>query len=166
MTTNFKDFQDYIADLCRAHKLVAHEVGGRKSFFRMSSDEDTAAIPNNAASPYVVMLNFSGRITDDEATKTSVNISIMFLSKAKNMVNNKANEIERAQQEAYDVMMDFILKMKNDYDEEWGCGELQNLQIEQISFDPIGPVNQLEYGWKMNLPFVTNMPAYNPANWI
>lgn len=160
--TLFKDFQDYIADLAGMHKLVAHGSNGRKSFFRMNNNmEELSAIPNNAASPFVAVTGFGARpVGDIDYPRLEQDATLFFGSHAK----NNADNIERAQQEAYLVMMDFFTRFRED-SEEGICGILQLLQIDRISMEMIGPVGEFEYGWMMTLPFKTDMPDYNPDNW-
>lgn len=165
MIQTFKEFQDYIGSLCMYHKLVQHGVGGRRSFFRFDNEEALAAIPNSAASPYVVVSEYKGRVHGEEGEKLQETATLLFLSKAKSQVNGLSNEIERARTEAKGVLNDFISRLQFDYDNDTGCGMLQFLQADQMEYDAIGPVNQLEYGWKLILPFRINTPAYNPLNW-
>src|SRR5690348_14674550 len=107
MTQLFKSFQDYIAQLCREHVAVQHGLNGRKSFFRMDGEEAPAAIPNNAAAPYVIMTGFTGKLQGQDYPKLEQDVSILFLSKVKAQAENRANETERVMQEAYNIMMDF-----------------------------------------------------------
>lgn len=161
MTKTFKDFQDYMATLAAAHKKVLHGTNGRKSFFRMGSEEDLASISGKAASPMVVITGMAGQIR--EFTSLQYAARVYFLSHVPEAKINLADEIEKAQEEAFNVMMDFWTRLVKEFEEDGSCAFTEDLQSP--NFQPIGPVNQFEVGWELTIRFGVDGPEYDEDNW-
>ncbi len=158
----FQNFQDYITSLSVVHKKVLHTIGGRKSFFRMDGEEDTAAISTDATSPMVAIAGFSGQV--QQQTRLVYRARILFLSHVpESATESMADEIEEAQNEAFEVMMDFWSRIVWEYENGDKCAFMNELL--NPSFEPVGPINQWEYGWAMDIYFSVDSPDYNPANW-
>jgi hypothetical protein len=161
MTRTFKNFQDYIASLAAAHKKVLHGTGGRKSFFRMATEEDIASISGKIASPMVIIAGIAGQIR--EFTSLQYAARIYFLSHVPESKINSADEIEKAQEEAFGVMMDFWTRIQKEFEDEGQCAFTEDLQSP--NFQPIGPVNQFEVGWELTIRFGVEGPEYDEDNW-
>lgn len=154
---SFQAYEQYLDNLCTKNKLVQHKIGGRKSFARLDSDEDVNNVSGKLSSPYVSHDGFSGQLKDSTLICVS---EITFLSKAKSQT---ANDISAARQEAWNVMMQFWKRIEYDHEQGDRCAFMQDLN--QPTFNPTGPVNQLEYGWIMHLRFNIDAPDHDEDDW-
>lgn len=160
----FKEIQDYFNDLSVNNKLTHHDPPERRTFFRMDNEEDLASVPDSAGSPYIKVLTLSGRMQSNiDRMETRETIRIRIASKA-DTTKALSNEIERAQEEAYVVMMQFLSKMRYDMEEK-PCQALKLMDIAAVNWDPVGPVNQYEYGWNLSIPIKSGLLTYEENDW-
>lgn len=162
----FKEFEDYVRNLCIKHKELLHDDETRRAFIRFQSEEDVNSIPNNGGSPLVIIDNFTGRaIGSIEEAKLQQNVSLLFLANVANTAGNPYSAVQAALQKAMSIMFDFYARMTHDMEED-DCGPLRFLMPEMMNFFPIdGPILENHYGWQMDLPFKLNAPAYQANKW-
>ena len=164
----FKDFEDYLEQLCREHVDVAHEVGGQISFSRLRSREEVTEIINNAGKNIVLLGRFNGRaIGESEERGMKQFATIRFGCYAENNSGDIAGGIDNAIDLAWNIMMQFIARFRADYKED-DCGPLAAIEFESMSWDEIDEPIYLEnhYGWDLSLPFRSTQQAYDAAKWL
>jgi hypothetical protein len=162
----FKEFEDYLKNLCVLHKEVLHNDTSNRAFIRFQSGEDVESIPNNAGSVLVIIDNFTGRAIGslDEA-RLQQQVSLLFLVNVSTTAGNPYAAVEGALQKAMGILFDFYARMALDMQND-DCGPLRFLMPEKMTFNPVdGPVLENHYGWQMDLPFNLNAPAYNAGKW-
>lgn len=162
MIPSRKDIEDYFEALATSHVTLRHGYNGRKSFYRMSSEE-SSALTTNAASPRLQIENYGGRFSGSpEALEKPVNMVLKVLCKA------DANEASK--QAAYDqaetIMDDIIAKLAEDALAQGDCYILRGLVFGIINFDKVGPEGQNEFGYRITIPIRNYAPSYNPAKWL
>lgn len=163
----FRNFEDYLEQLCREHTDVQHEVGGQVCFSRLRSETEVTEISNNAGRNIVLMGRFNGRASGENqeaAMRQSVTIRFACYSE----VTGSASAIDEAIDKAWTIMMDFIARLRQDFKDEEYCGPLGNIEFENMSWSEIDEPIYLEnhYGWDLTLPFKSTQPAYDAAKWI
>lgn len=164
----FKDFEDYIEQLCRLHVDVAHEVDGQIAFSRLRSRTEVDQIINNAGKNIVILGRFSGRSIGEKQQKSMRQFAVIrFACFAENNDGDISEGIDNAIDKAWNIMMQFIAKMWEDYKAD-DCGPLEGVEFQNMSWDEIDEPIYLEkhYGWDLSLPFRSTQPAYDAAKWI
>lgn len=157
-------FQDYVETLCERHTEVQHNVNGKRAFARFQSEEQLQQLATNAGKNIVVMTHFYGRAVgsiDEKALR--LHASISFSSKAK---NTTTAEIDGALQRAWNILWDFVARMREDAQNEENCGPLEGIELQNISFNPLDPFLEFHHGWELIIPFKTTQPQYDAAKWI
>lgn len=164
----FKDFEDYLEQVCRENVDVAHEVDGKICFSRLRSREEVTEIINNAGKNIVLLGRFSGRAVGESQEQGMQQYAVIrFASYAENNGGDLGGGIDNAIDTAWNVMMQFIARFRKDYYED-DCGPLGNMQFENMSWDEIDEPIYLEnhYGWDLTLPYRSMQPAYDAAKWL
>jgi hypothetical protein len=163
----FKDFEDYLEQLCREHVDVAHEVNGQQSFSRLRSRDEVMQIINNAGKNIVLLGRFSGRAIGESVERGMQQYAVIrFASYAELNDGDLSGGVDNAIDIAWNIMMQFIARFREDYKED-DCGPLGNVQFESMSWEEIDEPIYLErhYGWDLTLPYRSTQPAYDPAKW-
>lgn len=161
----FKDFEDYLEQLCREHVTVAHEVDGKICFSRLRSQEEVNQITQNAGRNIVLLGRFNGRAFGESQEAGMRQFAVIrFASYAD--VGDEAN-IDTAIDTAWSIMMDFISRFRKDYKED-DCGPLGNVEFENMSWNEIDEPIYLEnhYGWDLSFPFRSYQPGYDADKWL
>lgn len=164
----FKDFEDYIEQLCRENVDVAHEVDDKVCFSRLRSRTEVLQIINNAGANIVLLGRFNGRaVGQSEERGMRQFVVLRFASYAQNNDGDISEGIDNAIDTAWNVMMQFIARFRKDYKDD-DCGPLAGFEFENMSWDEIDEPIYLEnhYGWDLSLPFRSTQPAYDAARWI
>jgi len=163
----FKDFEDYLEQLCRENTDVLHELNGQVCFSRLRSNDEVTEISNNAGKSVVILGRFSGRATgdSDEAGMRQFAV-IRFACYADIQEGDISGGIDDAIDKAWNIMMQFIAKFRKDYRDD-DCGPLANFEFENMSWSEIDEPIYLEnhYGWDLSVPFRSTQPAYDAAKW-
>lgn len=161
----FKNFEDYIEQLCREHADVQHELNGQICFSRLRSQTEIDQLVNNAGKNIVILGRFNGRAFGESQEAGMRQFAVLrFASYA--AVTGDASSIDDAIDTAWEIMMQFIAKFRKDYKED-DCGPLGNFEFENMSWNEIDEAIYLEnhYGWDLSLPFRSTQPAYDAAKW-
>ncbi len=161
----FKDFEDYLEQLCREHVYVGHEVDGKVCFSRLRSQEEINQITINAGRNIVLLGRFNGRAYGESQEAGMRQFAVIrFASYAE--VGDEAN-IDTAIDTAWNIMMDFIARFRQDYKDD-DCGPLGNVEFENMSWSEIDEPIYLErhYGWDLSFPFRSTQPGYDADKWI
>jgi len=161
----FKDFEDYLEQLCREHTDVGHEVDGKICFSRLRSQEEVNQITINAGRNIVLLGRFNGRAYGESQEAGMRQFAVIrFASYAD--VGDEAN-IDTAIDTSWAIMMDFIAKFRRDYKDD-DCGPLGNVEFENMSWNEIDEPIYLEnhYGWDLSFPFRSTQPGYDADKWI
>jgi hypothetical protein len=167
MTFTFQSFQEYIKQLCIKHKVVDHQENVRQTFFRMDEVEQAYAQSSIAQSPYVKVDDAVGYFTGkggQDAFEWSV--VLQSLHRVDPTVGNLSDNIESARQVTLDILIDFYLRMMEDYENGDICDGIKTMNIRHPEFAPLGPEGQNEYGWLLRMTFSTNVPKYDASKWI
>lgn len=161
-----KPTQDYFKNYCKQHVLLQHDDEENVVFIRFQTLEELGSIKNNASGYFVMVDNITGRAAGDpDDSRLRQELTILFLKRVEPADGDPYGKIEKAQQEAFDILFDFFARLKHDFEED-NCGPLKYLKPEQMSFDPVeAPVQEDHYGWLMTIPYDVNAPAYNPDKW-
>lgn len=159
------EFQTYLEGLCEKHVDVQHNVGGIRTFARLMSDEEVNELTNHAGKNIVVVAAFYGRAhghPDDQQLRQFV--QLRFASFAERSTTVGINE---ALKKSFRIMWDFITRMKHDIKTDDGCGEMNGLEFENLSWDEIPGQPWLEnhFGWDLTIPFKSYQPQYDAAQW-
>lgn len=164
----FQNFEDYIEQLCREHTDVAHQVNKQVSFSRLRSNTEVNEIVNNAGRNIVILGRFNGRTIGDSDEALMRQFAVLrFASFADGNNGDISGGIDTAIDTAYQVMMQFIARMREDYRDD-DCGPLAAVEFENLSWQEIDEPVYLEnhYGWDLTLPFRSTQPAYDADKWI
>lgn len=163
----FKDFEDYLEQLCRENTDVAHEVNGQQCFSRLRSRDEVTEILNNAGKNIVLLGRFSGRaIGESQEAGMRQGATIRFACYAEINDGDLSGGIDNAIDLAWNIMMQFIAKFRKDYKDD-DCGPLGNVEFENMSWNEIDEPIYLEnhYGWDLSLPFRSTQPGYDENKW-
>ena len=164
----FKDFEDYLEQLCREYVDVAHEVNGQVCFSRLRSRTEVNQIIGNAGKNIVILGRFSGRSVGEKDQKSMRQFAVIrFACFAENNGGDISEGIDTAIDTAWNIMMQFIARMREDYKDD-DCGPLEGVEFQSMNWNEIDEPIYLEnhYGWDLTLPFRSTQPAYNAAKWI
>ena len=156
--SSYKGFQDYLEYLCEMHKQVAHNTGGRRSFYKLNVEEEVAAISGKAASPSVHFINFHGTIRNELLECSAL---IYFLVHVPTGLHSI--EVEKARAQAFGILLEFYNRILVDYEDGDKCSFFN--QLNNPDFQPTGPHNQNSLGWAFTLRFSMNLPLYDPGKW-
>lgn len=168
MANNYyiEEFQDYLERLCEEHVDVAHNVDGRRSFSRLFTDDEVAAIADSAGKNVVIVARYYGRsigTADDQRMLQT--ITIYFASYAS---GSTAQAINCATSLSFNIMLDFLARFHSDLQAAGYCDALTDLELQNISWDeiPDQPFLDNHFGWELTLPFKSFLPGYNEDKWI
>lgn len=164
----FKDFEDYLEQLCREHKSVGHEVNDKHCFSRLRSNDEITQITLNAGVNIVLLGRFNGRAIGESQEAGMQQVAVIrFASYAQNNDGDISGGIDNAIDTAWIIMMDFIARFREDYKND-DCGPLANIEFQNMSWAEIDEAIYLEnhYGWHLTLPFRSTQPAYDADKWI
>lgn len=163
----FKDFEDYLEQLCRENTDVAHEVDGQICFSRLRSREEVTQITNNAGRNIVLLGRFSGRAFGDSQEAGMRQFAVIRFASYAEINGDQEGSIDTAIDTAWNIMMQFIAKFRRDYAED-DCGPLGNVEFESMSWNEIDEPVYLEnhYGWDLSFPFRSTQPGYDADKWI
>lgn len=162
----FKDFEDYLEQLCREHVDVAHEVGGQVSFSRLRSREEVAQIVNNAGRNIVLLGRFSGRAAGESQEAGMRQFAVIRFASYAEVTGTQEESIDTAIDTAWNIMMQFVAKFRKDFADD-DCGPLNNVEFENMSWNEIDEPIYLEnhYGWDLSFPFRSTQPGYDAGKW-
>lgn len=165
-TLYLKPTQDHFKKYCVEHITLQHNDADNVVFIRFQTEQELGSIKNNAAGYFVMVDNITGRAAGDaDENKLRQELTLLFLKRVEPANGDPYGKIEKALQDAFDIMFDFYARLKNDAEEN-NCGPLKYLKPEQMNFEPAdGPVQECHYGWIMTIPYDVNAPGYNPAKW-
>lgn len=163
----FKDFEDYLQQLCEEHIDVQHGLEEQVCFSRLRSNEEVNQIINNAGKNIVLLGRFNGRaigeLQDHGMRQYAV---IRFASLAENNDGDISGGIDNAIDLAWNIMMQFMARFRKDMKDD-DCGPMENVELENASWDEIDEPIYLEnhYGWDLSLPFRSIQPGYDAGKW-
>lgn len=162
----FKNFEDYLEQLCREHTDVQHEVDGKICFSRLRSETEVTEITNNAGENIVILGRFNGR-SAGESQEAAIRQFAVIRFACYAAISGDAASIDDAIDKAYEIMMQFIARFRKDYYED-DCGPLGNFEFENMNWSEIDEPVYLEnhYGWDLSMPFRTYQPAYDANKWL
>ena len=162
----FKDFEDYLEQLCRENTDVAHEVDGQVCFSRLRSREEVTQITNNAGKNIVLLGRFSGRAFGDSQEAGMRQFAVIRFASYAEINGDPEGGIDTAIDTAWNIMMQFIAKFRRDYAED-DCGPLGNVEFESMSWNEIDEPVYLEnhYGWDLSFTFRSTQPGYDAGKW-
>jgi hypothetical protein len=163
----FKDFEDYLEQLCREHVDVAHEVENAVCFSRLRGRDEVVEIINRAGKNIVLLGRFSGRAVGDSDEKGMRQFAVIrFASYAENNDGDLSGGIDNAIDKAWNIMMQFIARMRKDYKDD-DCGPLAAVEFESMSWDEIDEPIYLEkhFGWDLSLPFRSTQQPFDETKW-
>jgi hypothetical protein len=148
---------------------VAHSTtaGGKKSFYRLNSMGEVNQLPNNPGSQIVIMQSFNGRAVSEYDPNFMQQTLVLRFAKylGTNTGGNFETEIDTCMNDCYLVMMDFISRMKHDYEADT-CAWLKRVDFSGLFWSEFaGPVLDRHYGWDLTIPFIASFPAYRSAKW-
>ncbi|MFL5788637.1 MAG: hypothetical protein ACJ748_11335 [Flavisolibacter sp.] len=159
------EMQDYLEDLCTKHIDIQHNTDGKRCFARFQSEEHIEEIEQSGGLNIVVIANYYGqRIGEIDEKKIRQVIKIRFASTATG-ANDRTTAINNAVKKAESIMFDFMTKLQNDFEED-DCGLLRFVDFEKMSWDAFeGDWLASFYGFDLEVPFKSYMPAYDAAKW-
>jgi hypothetical protein len=166
------EVQDYLELKCELNKIVAHKkpiegvTDERRSFARFESDEHIGAIQSCASPVIVVVADYSGqRIGEVDDQQLRMTLQLRFCARKETGTGDETNAINEAVKLAEKVMFQFLTQMEKDFQE--GCNALERLEPDKISWNKIEDQPWLDnyYGWDLNIPFRSYMPAYDASEW-
>lgn len=162
----FIPFSDYIRDLCTRHKDVLHSDTTRVAYAHIQTRNELEKITTTAGRMAVIFSNYVGRAVGEfDDSRMNQTASLLFLYRPLGATGDPAGEVKGAQQLAGDVMLQFYMRMKKDFEDD-DCGILKWVKFEQMHFELVdGPVLEEHYGWEMSIPFDARFPAYDATKW-
>jgi hypothetical protein len=112
----------------------------------------------------VVVGDYYGQaIGEFDEQKISQIIKLRFACKA--LGADQTTAINNAVKLAEKIMLQFIQKMRKDFEDD-SCGILRYVVLEKVKWEAFeGPWLDSFYGFDLEIPFKTYMPAYDPAQW-
>lgn len=154
----FTDIENYLKGLCEDHPLVRHDavISGskkRKSFFRCNEEwELIEATQEEISYPCVCFQSIRGRLKDEDNAMAVISRiwsnAWLFIDK-KTGKTGGADEVQAIYDSTFQIMNDFILTMKEDYEENGSCGAFKKFDLNKIYFAQTGQVFENAYGWIM-----------------
>jgi hypothetical protein len=167
MNIYLKEMQDYLEQLCVLHANILHTIdsSGKRSFAKFQSDEQIDEIRQRGGENIVVVIDYYGQIIQEyDDQKMQQAMRIMFGCKALTG-NDQATRVNNAVQLSFKIMMDFITRMRYDFDED-NCGALKFVDFDKLSWEAFeGPVLDSFYGFNLEIPFRTYLPALDEDVW-
>lgn len=162
MTVFIKEASDYYQLLSEQHVDIAHSDTNR-AFCRYQDMEQFNQLRSQAGKNIVLVKSFFGRAGGDYDDAEMLNtIVLTFSSYAKNVTSV---EIVRASELSFRILMDFLTRMRQDFEED-DCTWLRWVKWGEIRFDEIEqPWLQNHYGWDLIIPYEATLPAYEAAKW-
>jgi hypothetical protein len=175
--TNRKNF---FKERSEQHYLVKHnhvipDSGGmkRKSFIVIDNPEELAAATiNQGHFPMVVHNGFEGKPLDKNGSLRIRNVNeLIFLDKpltsADNVTKSSANDA--AYNRSFEVMMDFIAWMYEQYEETGSCGPFKELDINQFNWRIQDYISDGFVGWVLTFSDevkATDIIVFDEDKWI
>lgn len=176
----YKQRVQYLENLCKLHKQVAHdatyEESGisqkRNSFVELSymDQELNDALFQRAHFPLVIQTAFVPRVDDTDGAVVRITNRLRFYAKANEAAHGgiKQAAVQAAKDDAEKVLHDFVGKMIADF-ESGTCPQVfQDLLMESISYSEAEPINDLFFGWELTFDDrqrAQSMMIVNPDNW-
>jgi len=163
---NYQDFEDYLQMLCVSHTDLQHGAGGRVSFIRLFSGDETNSIAQRP-NPYIVIVeNITARqVGDIDENKYVQNWTISFLGKANVLSIDPTSNRDAVIQTVWEIMMQFIARIKKDWVDDQ-CGPLKGLDW-RMNWRVIQDLElENHYGWELQLNQTIKAPDYDPAKWL
>jgi len=161
----FKAFEDYLQGLAASHVDLLDGTDGRRSFARIFSDDEMNSIVNSPNKFVLIVDNVAGRTVGDlDEDLYQQSWTLTFLGKAAAGSADPTNNRDAVIQKVFEIMMQFIAKMKLDW--EGGCGPTKGLDF-RMNYRIIQDM-QLEnhFGWELNFNQTVTAPGYDAAKWV
>ncbi len=157
------EFENYLENLCKKNKQVQHQVGGRKSFFKLTTEE-SADISPDVSSPYIkhVLFTAMGKNQSMWIFSSVIEILVQVNTTAGNMGQQTAINLARAR--AFGIAEEFDSRIFDDHDNGGGCAFMEDL-FEPI-IQPIGPIDSNAFGVDMTIKFAVSKKEYEASKWL
>ena len=161
---NYAAIDTYLKDLCVRHKQLLHNDIDNVVYIPLLSNMEVGSVDTNQAQSLVLFENLTASpagTADDP--KYIQEITLTFLCH-RNSANPIAEETKEKLSKAFDIMMDFITRMRVDYD-MGNCAALRGLHTSMFwkALEDEQIVNSV--GWELRIKITIAEPAYNAANW-
>jgi hypothetical protein len=166
----------YYKTVAQEHYLVRHERANseedatlRNSFVDNDNDEGLSAnVINNGHFPMVVHAGFSGKPIDKNGSiRVKVNSVLWFLS---HKTGSTALEAKHsAMEESFGVMMDYLSRMNNDFEENGSCGPFKDFDLNLCNWRELPDLSDGLCGWELMITHEVAASAlldYNEENWL
>lgn len=161
----------YNKRLAEANKQTAHDHPCidqpevfRQSFFR-SFEEAESAEQTGIHFPCVLTGPVSGKIKGPVgASRKAVRATMFFLAR----VQETYEDLEAKQEQTFSIMMEFISKYLHDDETNGYCGPFKHLDSESFYWEPVGPVLNWQFGWRLRMDFLVGGAdlIFNSQKWF
>ena len=161
--SNVTRYIDYFRKIAQYHPLIAHDPAsetadsepGKKKFARWSADDLATGIRNKVGYPALMIELFetstAGATVNDIKIRPRGAFTIL-----EHAIAGNINDEERAYSLAYVIAMDILCKI---WEQHYGknadkCTTVfKSFRFESLKIDPIGPVNENEFGYRVEFDF-------------
>lgn len=172
----YVDRENYFKELASTHVSVKHNQSdtveenlSRRSFFRINDEEELMAASQHWIHfPCVVMVGLVGGMVDRSTNIRQGNLNtLMFLQKMQLEASEPviAAAITVSYEKTFEIMQDFIAKIRFDYDEEDGCGVFKGIDEGSFKWEQVGPIGEEMYGWVLTFRDETKTKKYSADRW-
>jgi len=176
----FTDRKDFFKLLATIHYEVRHDeliAGGngmkRKSFIHIDNPEEiTAAVMNQLHVPCVAHINFEGKpINRKDSIRVRIANELLFLDKVATttLLPTKEKAYAAALERSFNVMMDFISYMHNEYEEKERCGPFEDIDLNLFSWRMQDDYSDGFVGWTLTWADevkATDLLGFDENKWI
>lgn len=171
--TNAKNYYKAVA---QEHYLVRHERANseedatlRNSFIDNDNDEGlTASVINKAHFPMVVHAGFGGKPVDKNGSVRVKVTSVLWFVSQKNGETESAAK-HNGMQESFNVMMDFLSRMYNDFEDNGSCGPFKDFDLGQCYWTELEDISDNLCGWQLTVAHevqATALLEYDEEKWL
>lgn len=151
----YTDRKNFFKQLSANHYLVRYGQMDdgivRKSFINIDNEEElAAAVINQAHFPMVVHVDFQGRPVDKSGSvRVQIINELMFLDKPIQDADMPTVDLANnaARNRSFDVMIDFISWMNEEYEENGSCGPFKDINLNTFKWRMQDYISDGLLGW-------------------
>lgn len=153
-----KHLVELLSTLAKKHKEIRHSIGGRVSFFLMNGEGERMLSQNNQVDyPILCLMDAQGRLRSSGDRSSSGTCTFDIRVNVSDAADWSAIEDARSYCKA--IGENFIAYLEDMVDADGGCGPIADIDVEQVRWEFVGPMNLQEYGCRFTFPF--EQASYN-----
>ena len=155
------EYVSFFENIARSHKNLRHEepgaaypTGKRKSFFRSNKEgEDVQAGMEQVDYPSLNLLPYHGRLQTRDMLHIEDSMTGGFDIRYHVADINDYAAIEDARDDCKTIAFSILAEMQRLWEEDGSCGPFTDLDLNNSTYDFIGPLNNSEFGIRIQFSF-------------